>query len=150
MNLLIATKIKGGKLDRYQSLQIKALIQIPVKITEMLAVSKAAGQKIGKWTGNYIRQIKKFNLKKIIYFKKESSHRAPSSVRDASARGQVWVMVFPGSYMLLAKGADPKIKRPHMITTGLLRSCFQWKILSRTCKAGVVGKSCAVYCTEEL
>lgn len=44
MNLLIATKIKGGKLDRYQSLQIKAVIQIPVKITEMLA----AGQKIGK------------------------------------------------------------------------------------------------------
>lgn len=43
-------------------MQIKAIIQIPVKITETLAVSKAAGQKIGKWTGNYIRQIEMFNF----------------------------------------------------------------------------------------
>lgn len=43
INLLIATQIKGGKLDRYQSLQIKAIIQILVEITETLAVSKAAG-----------------------------------------------------------------------------------------------------------
>jgi len=48
INLLIASQIKGGKLDRYQSLQIKAIIQIPVKVTETLAVSKAAGQKTGK------------------------------------------------------------------------------------------------------
>lgn len=43
INLLIATQIKGGKLDRYQSWQIKAIIQILVEITETLAVSKAAG-----------------------------------------------------------------------------------------------------------
>lgn len=48
ISLLIASQIKGRKLDRYQSLQIKVIIQIPVKITETLAVSKAAGQKIGK------------------------------------------------------------------------------------------------------
>lgn len=48
INLLIASQIKGGKLDRYQTLQIKAIIQIPVEITETLAVLKATGQKIGK------------------------------------------------------------------------------------------------------
>lgn len=74
INLLIATKIKGGKLDRYQSLQIKAVFQIPVEITETLAVSKAAGQKIGKCSGNYIRQIEFFNFFFIIYFRKEASH----------------------------------------------------------------------------
>lgn len=62
INLLIASQIKGGKLDRYQSLQIKALIQISVQITETLAVSKAAGQKIGKRTGNCIKQIQIFNI----------------------------------------------------------------------------------------
>lgn len=48
INLLIASQIKGGKLDRYQTLQIKAIVQIPVEITETLAVLKATGQKIGK------------------------------------------------------------------------------------------------------
>lgn len=62
INLLIASQIKGGKLDRYQSLQIKAIIQVHVKITETLAVSKAGGQKIGKWTGNCIKRIQIFNI----------------------------------------------------------------------------------------
>ena len=62
INLLIASQIKGGKLGRYQSLQIKVIIQIPVKITETLAVSKAAGQKIGKRPGNRIKQIQIFNI----------------------------------------------------------------------------------------
>lgn len=73
ISLLIASQIKGGKLDRYQSLQIKAIIQIPVKITETLAVSKAGGQKIGKWTGNGIKQIQILNIFVIAYFRKGTS-----------------------------------------------------------------------------
>lgn len=48
INLLIASQIKGGKSDRYQTLQIKTIIQILVKITEFLTVSKLTGQKVGK------------------------------------------------------------------------------------------------------
>lgn len=62
INLLIASQIKGGKLDRYQTLQIKAIVQIPVEITETLAVLKATGQKIGKWTGNSIKHVIFYNF----------------------------------------------------------------------------------------
>lgn len=34
INLLIASQIKGGKSDRYQTLQIKTIIRILVKITD--------------------------------------------------------------------------------------------------------------------
>lgn len=44
--LLIASQIKGGKLDRYQTLQIKAVIQIPVEITETLAVPKKLDKRL--------------------------------------------------------------------------------------------------------
>lgn len=71
------------------------------------------------------------------------SEHPPSSVRAVSAREQAWVRRLQGSSTLLAKGADPRIKRSHMMTTGLLRSCFQWRFFPEPVKKSFWGK---VFC----